>query len=315
MILWLIRLVMTLRKALAGRRHPRAMAAGIAFGLLLGLVPKLNLTAVLLLGVTLCLNLNHAVCLLTAIGVSFLAARLDPWTGALGAAVLESPRLRETWIGWYEMPLVPWMKLHNTVVLGSLLSGSAAVGPVYFLTVPWLKRWAARQPLPVPASAPMKNTCVQPRMSDASRSASPTSARGSAISARPSKVMPPAVPPSIARIDPPHPVAGIDPIGIATGGFPTGPAPTVDPASQSATAQPSALHVVDTQIDLVRLVKPVAEIRAAGGRSTAAPNPASPLETPTADSSSVGGAAAEPGHDALRFLVRHVMAQRQGKAA
>jgi|GEM_PF-3224030 uncharacterized protein (TIGR03546 family) len=289
MILWLIRMLIALRRAISGRRHPRAMAAGLAFGLLLGLVPKLNLTAGALLFLVLCLNLNHAVCFLTAIGVSFLATRLDPFTGAIGAAILESPSWRATWESWYAMPGVHWFKLHNTVVLGSLLVGAVATGPTYLLTVPWLKRWAARQtPVPVkPAERPV-GLQPSPRATPLPHGSAPQVHGPSpqATAPRPQHVT------GSLRIEDSH-------IGA------TRETPSQIDHSSAALVDGGPLQLVETQIDLVRL-----------GPSQAVAQTAST----TPPSISIGSQAATTGsgqgsQDALKFLVRHVISQRQGRAA
>ena len=70
MIIWTIKLLSNLRRAIAGRRYPSQLAWAVAFGLLLGIVPHGNVLAVLLLVLVLTLKLNHAMAGLTAIAAN-----------------------------------------------------------------------------------------------------------------------------------------------------------------------------------------------------------------------------------------------------
>jgi uncharacterized protein (TIGR03546 family) len=137
MILWTIKLLNTVRKAIAGRKYPHQLAWAAAFGLLLGIVPHGNLLAVGLLVVVLSLKINHAMAGLTAIATAFLlATRLDPIAHMVGETVLTHPRVSPIAVTAWQLPLVPWTDLNNTVVMGSLLIGSAALIPVFIVTYP-----------------------------------------------------------------------------------------------------------------------------------------------------------------------------------
>ncbi len=137
MILWTIKLLGTIKKAIAGRKYPHQLAWAAAFGLLLGIVPPGNLLAVGLLVVVLSLKINHAMAGLTAIAASFLvASHLDPIAHIIGDLVLTDPRLSPIAVSAWQLPLVPWTDLNNTVVMGSFLVGTAAIVPVFVLTYP-----------------------------------------------------------------------------------------------------------------------------------------------------------------------------------
>ncbi len=123
MILWTIKLLSNVRKAIAGRKYPHQLAWAVAFGVLLGVVPHGNLLAIAILLVVLSLKLNHAMAGLTAVLVTFGATKLDPYSHELGNFVLTHPRLSEAATTVWELPLVAWTDLNNTVVLGSFLLG------------------------------------------------------------------------------------------------------------------------------------------------------------------------------------------------
>ncbi len=140
MILWTIKQLNSIRLAIAGRQHPSQLAWGVAFGLLLGVVPHGNLLAVLLVLLVLSLKLNHAIAGLTAVGVTFAAGYLDPWSDEIGRRLLTHPDSRR-WaeLAW-EYPLVPWTDLNNTVVLGSFSIGTAMLVPTFCICYPVFRR-------------------------------------------------------------------------------------------------------------------------------------------------------------------------------
>lgn len=145
MILWTYKLISTARRAFAGRRYPHQLAWGVAFGLLLGVIPHGNLLALIVLLAVLSLKINHAMAALTAVGTTFLATHLDPYSHQVGDFVLTHPSLRETAMAAWQLPLVPWTDLNNTVVMGSFLIGTAAILPVFGLTYPVFRMLAPKE--------------------------------------------------------------------------------------------------------------------------------------------------------------------------
>ncbi len=145
MILWTIKLLNTAKKAIAGRKYPHQLAWATSFGLLLGIVPHGNLLAVALLVIVLSLKVNHAMVGLTAIATSFLiAARLDPYSHLIGDAVLMHPQIYPLAVSAWQLPLIPWTDLNNTIVMGSLLIGAVALVPIFVITYPIFRLMAPR---------------------------------------------------------------------------------------------------------------------------------------------------------------------------
>lgn len=145
MMLWTIKQLSAVRQAMAGRKYPHQLAWAVAFGLLLGVVPHGNLLALVILCVVLSLKLNHAMAALTALVVTFVAARLDPYSHQIGEFVLTHPQLGKGAEVLWQLPLVPWTDLNNTVVMGSFLIGVVALLPVFALAYP-IFRWLALFP-------------------------------------------------------------------------------------------------------------------------------------------------------------------------
>lgn len=153
MILWTIKQLNSVRLAIAGRQQPSHLAWGLAFGVLLGIVPHGNLLAILLLLVVLSMNLNHAMAALTAVGVTFLARRLDPYSDWVGHHLLTHPEGRRIATAAWQYPLVPWTDLNNTVVLGSLAIGLLALFPLFLISYPLFRRLGPRVSVASPDTA------------------------------------------------------------------------------------------------------------------------------------------------------------------
>ncbi|KLU01338.1 putative transmembrane protein [Rhodopirellula islandica] len=139
MILFSIKLLSSLRKAIAGRKYPSQLAWGLAFGLLIGLIPHGNLLAVALVFGVLMLRVNHAMVALTAIGVTMVAPRLDPISEQLAQWFFDQEGVSQVMARAWDLPLVPWTDLNNTVVMGSFLIGLASLVPTFAVSYPLFK--------------------------------------------------------------------------------------------------------------------------------------------------------------------------------
>ena len=110
---------------------PRRIALGIALGMMIGLVPKGNLIAAVLGVILLASQANLVAGGFAALVFSWVGMWTDPVTHRIGLAILALPPLQPHWAQLYELPLAPWAKFNNTVVLGSLILGLALFSPVY----------------------------------------------------------------------------------------------------------------------------------------------------------------------------------------
>ncbi|MEE2938294.1 MAG: TIGR03546 family protein [Planctomycetota bacterium] len=138
----MVKLLSSIRRAIAGRKYPSQLAWAVSFGILLGVVPHGNFLAIAILIIVLSLRVNHAMAGLTAVAVSFLATRLDPYSHQLGEWVLRHPAVQEKAIAAWRLPLMPWTDLNNTVVMGSFLLGVAMLVPVFCISYPIFKLFA-----------------------------------------------------------------------------------------------------------------------------------------------------------------------------
>ena len=138
-MLWVYQKIRMVRTALCTKDSPRQMAAGLACGLLLGLVPKGNLLALILATTLLTTRMSLATGMLCAFLVSLIAPFCDPLTHRLGQWMLTNVSFTPLWRSFARLPLVSWTSFNNTVVMGSLTLGTILMYPVYRLSLPWME--------------------------------------------------------------------------------------------------------------------------------------------------------------------------------
>ena len=285
MILWTIKLYGFVRKAIAGRRHPGQLAWAVAFGLLLGIVPHGNLLAIILLVVVLSLKLNHAMAMLTAVGASFVAMRLDPVSHAVGQYLHAQPKFSEMASKAWELPMMPWTDLNNTVVLGSLTIGLTALIPVFMVTYPLFRLFAPK------AEANDDQEALEPSQDHDPTPRQPRDRivyvdRASEQVPAPHRDRPaprqPTVQPSSERVD----FVELSPETTTT--------------TNHATTRPASDASIETRIDVIR-IKESSEVSPTQGTS-ATPSP-DPNEPP------------QPMDEALNYLLRQLRDSQQRNAA
>lgn len=119
------------RSTVRGFDSPHQLALGFALGIWLGLIPK-DSALPYLIGVLAILTPGNLLCLLAgALLASFASPLLDSLTHYLGHAALTYAPLEPTWVYLLQLPIVPWTRLENTVVMGNLLLGAILLIPTY----------------------------------------------------------------------------------------------------------------------------------------------------------------------------------------
>ena len=112
------------------------IAAGIAWGLLLGLVPLGNFFWIVLFLASFFFNVHHGL----KIGFMFvfilLSSLLAPMIDLLGWEILHIVPLQPIFTSMFNMPFVPFTKFNNTLVAGGLAAGIVLWVPVFFLLLP-----------------------------------------------------------------------------------------------------------------------------------------------------------------------------------
>jgi uncharacterized protein (TIGR03546 family) len=138
----ILRPIRLLLSAMISETTPRQKSLGLAFGILIGLVPKGNLLAIslgLLLAAT---RLNLGIAALGALLAALAAVGCDGFFDRVGWFVLSQPSLAGVWTRLYDIPWVPWTNFNNSIVMGSFVTGVALILPVHFATRPLFQRYS-----------------------------------------------------------------------------------------------------------------------------------------------------------------------------
>lgn len=134
----------SLAELLLAKTTPARLAGGFALGMMCGLVPKGNLTAMALFMLLCALSVNQVAGLLALAIFSAAAVFTDRYANFLGEMLLSSSLLRPLWTYLADLPLMPWTNFHNSLVLGNLLLGSMLAYPTYrvaFMVFSRVKSW------------------------------------------------------------------------------------------------------------------------------------------------------------------------------
>jgi uncharacterized protein (TIGR03546 family) len=147
MILWFLQQVLVLRKFSETALTPHHAALACTLGMVLGLLPKGNLLAVGVTVVVLSLRVNLAIVMCSTLCFTLISGLFDPVTHPIGTALLTHDSLQSLWTRLFELPLMRWMALNNSVVLGSLLFAFAVSLPGYLVTRSLLSELFRRFPV------------------------------------------------------------------------------------------------------------------------------------------------------------------------
>jgi uncharacterized protein (TIGR03546 family) len=151
----------------SAERSPRQLAWGIAIGMMVGLVPKGNLLAVGLAMLLFGLRVNLGMGLTAVFLVSLVGPMTDQLSHGIGMRVLRTPWIYRLLAAAYELPLVPWTSLNNTVVLGSVILGGVLCYPTFHVShrvaeqLQPVWRRLRRNPKNLPAAPPDVEAAVQ----------------------------------------------------------------------------------------------------------------------------------------------------------
>lgn len=135
LLTWLFNPVRYFFKVFGQDDSPRQLALGVAFGLMIGILPKGNLIAVGLSMLAFTFRINLGSVLLTGFLASMAAPFTNPVSHGVGTRLLGNGMVYSTVERWYQLPVVPWTSLNNTIVVGGLILGLVLFYPAYHLSI------------------------------------------------------------------------------------------------------------------------------------------------------------------------------------
>ncbi len=130
--------------ALQGDDDPSALAAGFALGACLGLLPSGNLLAAGVLVLLFFFRVDKSLAALAVIVFTPVGYLLDRPAHWIGYGVLTWGALKPLWTWLYDLPIVPWTRFNNTIVMGNLILGLLLYYPLYRLCMRGIFEYRAR---------------------------------------------------------------------------------------------------------------------------------------------------------------------------
>lgn len=120
-------------QAISSRNRPWQIAAAIALGIATGVLLNQSVLGVACLGLLFFLPIHYPTAIVAALLCAGLAPLLEPLYGALGGWALRQNWILSPLASLHRLPLFPWLRLNNTVVMGAALAGLIQTLPMFLL--------------------------------------------------------------------------------------------------------------------------------------------------------------------------------------
>ena len=122
----------SLLKVLNSETGENQIAMGVCCGLILGFAPVFSLQTILVIIVILLFRIQAGAAFSTAFFFALIAFIFDPFFDMVGGKVLEIESLYPLFQTLYNLPIVPFTKFYNSVVMGAGIT-SILLTPVVFI--------------------------------------------------------------------------------------------------------------------------------------------------------------------------------------
>lgn len=116
---FLLKQIFGLLKLLNSETGTNQIAAGITAGFILGMTPGFSLQTILIYFLILFFRIQIGAALIMAFFFSFVAFLLDPVFNNVGFAVLHMEGLQSFFTTLYNLPIIPYTRFNNSIVMGS----------------------------------------------------------------------------------------------------------------------------------------------------------------------------------------------------
>jgi uncharacterized protein (TIGR03546 family) len=122
--------------ALNGNVKRTEIAAGIAWGVLLGLIPAANFFWMVLFMVSFFFRNNHGAKIFAMALVKLVSPLIVFSIDHIGCQILHTESLQPIFTTLYNMPFVPFTRFYNTLVMGGTVLGLLLWLPVFLVFLP-----------------------------------------------------------------------------------------------------------------------------------------------------------------------------------
>jgi uncharacterized protein (TIGR03546 family) len=137
----ILREIFKLLKILNSETGTQQIAIAMSLGFILGFSPFISLQGIFIILLIVFLRVQAAAAFVTAFFFSLIAYILDPVFHQLGSFILELKDLQGFWTYLYNLPLVPYTKFYNSVVMGAGAFGIIFAPIFYFISLVLIKNY------------------------------------------------------------------------------------------------------------------------------------------------------------------------------
>lgn len=137
----LLKQLFQLVKLLNSETGTHQIAWGVAFGFVLGMTPSFSLQTIVVFLILLLFRVQMGAAFVAAFFFKFVAYLLDPVFNRVGSAVLEMDSLKPLFTQLYNMPIVPWTRFYNSIVMGSGVLSFILTPIVFFFSLWFIKKY------------------------------------------------------------------------------------------------------------------------------------------------------------------------------
>jgi uncharacterized protein (TIGR03546 family) len=118
-----------------------SLALGMTCGFILGMTPVLSLHSLVIFLILFFFRIQIGAALVTAFFFKFVAYLLDPVFHSVGSKVLEMEGLQAIFTSLYNMPLIPYTRFNNSIVMGSAVVTVILSPFVYIASSIFIKKY------------------------------------------------------------------------------------------------------------------------------------------------------------------------------
>lgn len=137
----ILKQIFGLLKVLNSDTGENQIAAGIACGLIMGFSPALSLQTLLVFIIIFIFRVQAGAAFASAFFFAMVAYIFDPMFDQVGQVILEMDSLTPLFTSLYNMPIVPFTKFYNSVVMGAGVVAIAMFPIIFVLTKILVKKY------------------------------------------------------------------------------------------------------------------------------------------------------------------------------
>lgn len=128
----ILKQLFNLFKLLNSDNGENQLAAGIACGLILGFAPGFSIQTILVVTIIFFFRVQMGAAFTSAFFFSIIAWMLDPVFDSIGQVVLELSAFKSLYTIMYNLPILPFTKFYNSVVMGAMVV-AVILFPIVFI--------------------------------------------------------------------------------------------------------------------------------------------------------------------------------------